>query len=158
MDYQFFVPRFLFDGGVCRIIRYRTSNEVYTPKILLTAPPFRGRRRRYFCCCRSCTCATATAAVAVWCRCRTAVDYAAAYGRLDTLSCLIAYGCEISDQTVTTLLSGDLAVGASAFNRCIWKGITTARYTAVAMQTVSSTVARLCFRERKYDCFKLKGY
>lgn len=60
--------------------------------------------------------------------CRTAVDYAAAYGRLDTLSCLIAFGCEISDQTVTTLLSGDLAVGAAAFNRCIWKGITTARY------------------------------
>lgn len=58
---------------------------------------------------------------------RTAVDYAAAYGRLDTLSCLIAYGCEISDQTVTTLLAGDLAVGAPAFNRCIWKGITTAR-------------------------------
>lgn len=39
----------------------------------------------------------------------------------------MAYGCEISDQTVTTLLSGDLAVGAAAFNRCIWKGITTAR-------------------------------
>lgn len=59
---------------------------------------------------------------------RTAVDYAAAFGRLDTLSCLIAYGCEISDQTVTTLLSGDLAVGAAAFNRCIWRGITTARF------------------------------
>lgn len=56
------------------------------------------------------------------------MGYAAAYGRLDTLSCLITYGCDISDQTVTTLLAGDLAVGAPAFNKCIWKGITTARY------------------------------
>lgn len=58
---------------------------------------------------------------------RTAVDYSASYGRLDILSCLIAFGCEISNQTVSTLLSGDLAVGVAAFNRCIWKGITTAR-------------------------------
>lgn len=66
------------------------------------------------------------------------MDYAAAYGRLDTLSCLMAYGCEISDQTVTTLLSGDLAVGAPSFNRCIWKGITTAR----------CVYTRVCFRMR----------
>lgn len=58
---------------------------------------------------------------------RTAVDYSAAFGRLDTLSCLIAFGCSISDNTITTLLSGDLAVGARALNHCLWNGITTAR-------------------------------
>ncbi|CAM9514524.1 unnamed protein product [Pylaiella littoralis] len=87
---------------------------------------------------------------------RTAVDYAAAYGRLDTLSCLIAYGCEISDQTVTTLLSGDLAVGASAFNRCIWKGITTARNPLIPCYNVLRAVGRAADRDAKHRQFLLR--
>ncbi|CAM9505925.1 unnamed protein product, partial [Hapterophycus canaliculatus] len=87
---------------------------------------------------------------------RTAVDYAAAYGRLDTLSCLMAYGCEISDQTVTTLLSGDLAVGASAFNRCIWKGITTARNPLIPAHNVLRAVSRAADRDARHRQFLLR--
>ncbi|CAM9453897.1 unnamed protein product, partial [Ectocarpus sp. 8 AP-2014] len=87
---------------------------------------------------------------------RTAVDYAAAYGRLDTLSCLMAYGCEISDQTVTTLLSGDLAVGAAAFNRCIWKGITTARNPLIPAHNVLRAVSRAADRDAKHRQFLLR--
>ncbi|CAN0129221.1 unnamed protein product, partial [Discosporangium mesarthrocarpum] len=87
---------------------------------------------------------------------RTAVDYAAAYSRLDTLSCLIAHGCVLSEQTVATLLDGEVAVGAAAFNRCIWKGITMAKNPLVPAFNVTRAIGRAAERDHKHRQFLLR--
>ncbi|CAM9969125.1 unnamed protein product, partial [Choristocarpus tenellus] len=87
---------------------------------------------------------------------RTAVDYAAAYSQMEALSCLIAHGCDLNEQTVATLLEGELAVGAATFNHCIWKGITMAKNPLVPAFNVTRAIGIAAERDSKHRRFLLR--